>query len=90
LALLYPSFGTASSSPPLKCASLKNTILAKFNLLYETICSTLGFFEGFAHMGKQPDYRQLYEIAENQAGYFSSPQAAAGRFSWERLSGNVN
>jgi predicted transcriptional regulator of viral defense system len=40
-------------------------------------------------MGKQPDYRQLYEIAENQAGYFSSSQAKEAGFSWERLSDNV-
>ena len=40
-------------------------------------------------MGKLPDYRQLYEIAENQAGYFSSSQAKEAGFSWERLSDNV-
>jgi predicted transcriptional regulator of viral defense system len=37
----------------------------------------------------RPDYDRLYEIAENQAGYFTAQQARAVGFSWERLSSNV-
>ena len=37
----------------------------------------------------RPDYDQLYEIAEGQAGYFTAGQAQMAGFSWERLSSNV-
>lgn len=40
-------------------------------------------------MNTKPDYDQLYEIAEEQAGYFTSTQARKVGFSWERLSNNV-
>lgn len=40
-------------------------------------------------MKTKPDYDQLYEIAESQAGYFTSAQARKVGFSWERLSSNV-
>ena len=41
-------------------------------------------------MNKKPDYAQLYEIAENQGGYFSASQAREIGFSWERLSENTS
>lgn len=34
----------------------------------------------------QPDHNQLYEIAENQAGYFTAEQAHSAGFSRERIS----
>ena len=37
-------------------------------------------------MDNQPDHNQLYQIAENQAGYFTAKQAHAAGFSRERLS----
>jgi predicted transcriptional regulator of viral defense system len=37
-------------------------------------------------MDIQPDHNQLYQIAENQAGYFTAEQAHAAGFSRERLS----
>lgn len=37
-------------------------------------------------MKDQPDFFHLYEIAENQAGYFTADQAQTAGFSWERLS----
>jgi len=40
-------------------------------------------------MNTKPDYDQLYEIAEEQAGYFTTTQAKKVGFSWERLSNNV-
>jgi predicted transcriptional regulator of viral defense system len=40
-------------------------------------------------MSIKPDYHQLYEIAESQAGYFTAAQARKVSFSWERLSINV-
>jgi predicted transcriptional regulator of viral defense system len=40
-------------------------------------------------MNNKPDYNLLFEIAENQAGYFSSSQARSCGFSWERLSNSV-
>ena len=40
-------------------------------------------------MNTKPDYDQLYEIAEEQAGYFTTTQAKKAGFSWERLSNNV-
>ncbi len=36
-----------------------------------------------------PDYQHLYEIAEGQAGYFTTRQARAAGFTAERLSSNV-
>jgi predicted transcriptional regulator of viral defense system len=39
-------------------------------------------------MNPKPDYDQLYEIAEAQAGYFTARQARQAGFTWERLSGN--
>ena len=50
---------------------------------------TLGYYEGFAHMSQGPDYQQLFETAESQAGYFTARQAREHGFAWERLSGNV-
>lgn len=40
-------------------------------------------------MRLKPDYDHLYEIAEEQAGYFTTKQAREAGFSWERLSANV-
>jgi predicted transcriptional regulator of viral defense system len=40
-------------------------------------------------MSTTPDYQQLYDIAESQAGYFAAHQARQCEFSWERLSSNV-
>jgi predicted transcriptional regulator of viral defense system len=37
-------------------------------------------------MDNQPNFNRLYEIAENQAGYFTANQAQVAGFSWERLS----
>jgi len=37
-------------------------------------------------MNDQPSFNRLYETAENQAGYFTTQQAGAAGFSWERLS----
>jgi predicted transcriptional regulator of viral defense system len=37
-------------------------------------------------MVSQPNINRLYEIAENQAGYFTANQAHEVGFSWERLS----
>jgi len=37
----------------------------------------------------KPDYDHLYEIAESQAGYFTTGQAASAGFSEERLSNNT-
>lgn len=34
---------------------------------------------------KYPDHNALYNIAEQQAGYFTAGQAATAGFSWERL-----
>ena len=39
-------------------------------------------------MSQKPDYDGLYEIAENQAGYFIASQARDVGFTWERLSSN--
>jgi predicted transcriptional regulator of viral defense system len=35
---------------------------------------------------EQPDFNHLYQIAEDQAGYFTASQAQEAGFSWERLS----
>jgi len=40
-------------------------------------------------MKTKPNHNQLYEIAESQAGYFTSVQAREVGLSWERLSSNV-
>lgn len=40
-------------------------------------------------MNQGPDYQQLYDMAESQAGYFAAHQARSCGFSWERLSSNV-
>ena len=40
-------------------------------------------------MNQKPDYNRLYEIAESQAGYFTSNQAHEVGFSLERLSSNT-
>jgi len=40
-------------------------------------------------MNKNPDYDQLYNIAENQGGYFTASQAREFGFAWDRLSKNV-
>ncbi len=37
----------------------------------------------------KPDYDQLYQIAEDQGGYFTSAQAGDAGYSWERLSNTV-
>jgi len=37
----------------------------------------------------KPDYNQLYQIAEDQGGYFTSAQAGDVGYSWERLSNTV-
>jgi predicted transcriptional regulator of viral defense system len=37
-------------------------------------------------MDDQPNFNRLYEIAENQAGYFIATQAQEVGFAWERLS----
>ena len=36
-----------------------------------------------------PNYKQLYQISENQGGYFTSAQAKEAGFSYERLSSNA-
>lgn len=41
-------------------------------------------------MNQGPDYQQLYETAESQAGYFAAHQAREYGFTWERLSSNVH
>jgi predicted transcriptional regulator of viral defense system len=41
-------------------------------------------------MSQGPDYQQLYETAESQAGYFAAHQARESGFTWERLSSNVD
>ena len=40
-------------------------------------------------MSQKPEYDSLYDIAENQAGYFTSSQAREVGFSLERLSSNT-
>jgi predicted transcriptional regulator of viral defense system len=40
-------------------------------------------------MDTKPDYSQLYNIVEEQGGYFTAAQARHVGFSWERLSNNV-
>jgi predicted transcriptional regulator of viral defense system len=40
-------------------------------------------------MKSKPDHDQLYQIAEEQAGYFTASQAQEAGFSWERLSNSV-
>jgi predicted transcriptional regulator of viral defense system len=40
-------------------------------------------------MNEKPDFNQLYETAEGQAGYFTTAQARAAGFSRERLSNTV-
>ena len=37
----------------------------------------------------KPNHNQLFSIAENQGGYFTSSQAGETGFSWERLSNSV-
>ena len=37
----------------------------------------------------KPDYDKLYQIAEDQGGYFTSAQAGGAGYSWERLSNTV-
>jgi predicted transcriptional regulator of viral defense system len=55
----------------------------------DNVCITFGIAEYFAHMKIKPNYDQLYEIAEAQAGYFTAGQARTAGFSSERLSANV-
>jgi predicted transcriptional regulator of viral defense system len=40
-------------------------------------------------MDTKPDYNRLYNIVEEQGGYFTAAQAHGVGFSWERLSNNV-
>jgi predicted transcriptional regulator of viral defense system len=40
-------------------------------------------------MRTKPDYHRLYDIAEEQGGYFTAAQARRVGFSWERLSNNA-
>jgi predicted transcriptional regulator of viral defense system len=40
-------------------------------------------------MDTKPDYNRLYNIFEEQGGYFTAAQARGVGFSWERLSNNV-
>jgi predicted transcriptional regulator of viral defense system len=40
-------------------------------------------------MDTKPDYDQLYDFIEEQAGYFTAAQARRAGFSWERLSNTV-
>lgn len=40
-------------------------------------------------MNNKPDHDRLYQIAEEQAGYFTAAQAQEAGFSWERLSNSV-
>jgi predicted transcriptional regulator of viral defense system len=53
------------------------------------MCNILGLDEGNTHMYQKPDYDSLYQVAENQAGYFTASQARDVGFSWERLSSNT-
>lgn len=40
-------------------------------------------------MNTKPNYQQLYEFAEEQAGYFTAAQAHEAGFSWERLTNSI-
>lgn len=40
-------------------------------------------------MDTKPDYDQLYDFIEDQAGYFTAAQARTAGFSWERLSNSA-
>jgi predicted transcriptional regulator of viral defense system len=40
-------------------------------------------------MDTKPDYNRLFNIVEEQGGYFTAAQARGMGFSWERLSNNV-
>lgn len=60
--------------------------LDKFPVFCDNMCITLVLSEGFAHMVGSPNFQRLFEIAENQAGYFTASQARQAGFSWERLS----
>lgn len=61
----------------------------KRRFICDNVCISLVYAEGFACMSARPDYDQLYEIAESQAGYFTAAQARKVGFSWERLSSNT-
>ena len=50
------------------------------------MCKTFVISEGYAHMKNGPESQKLYDIAEAQAGYFTSKQAQKAGYSWERLS----
>ena len=69
-----------------KLKDVINFRLDKFAILRDNVCKTLAISEGFAHIVNQPNYNKLFEIAENQAGYFTAYQAKEVGFSWERLS----
>jgi predicted transcriptional regulator of viral defense system len=53
------------------------------------MCNTYSLRQGFTHMSRKPDYDQLYDIAENQGGFFKASQAKKLGFAWDRLSKNV-
>jgi predicted transcriptional regulator of viral defense system len=64
-------------------------ILDNNHYLWNNVCRNLANPKGYAHMSTKPNYDQLYEIAESQAGYFTAQQAREVGFTWERLSSNV-
>ena len=70
----------------MKALSTEVIKLDKSSYSQYNVCNSLGFSEGYAHMDGQPNFNRLYEIAENQAGYFTAKQAHGAGFSWERLS----
>jgi hypothetical protein len=66
------------------------TDLDKSRLLGDSVCIRFRIFVFFAHMretsNKMPDHNPLYQIAEQQAGYFTSAQARQAGFSSSLLS----
>ena len=64
--------------------------LDNFWIIAYNVCILFSILESFAHMNPvsttRPDHRHLYEIAEQQAGYFTAAQAQAVGFSLPLLS----
>ena len=58
----------------------------KSYILRDSVCIRLAYSLLFTHMVSHPDFNHLYEIAENQAGYFTVQQAHSAAVSKERLS----
>lgn len=64
-------------------------ILDSFRETRDNVCKTYCKKQGFTYMSEKPIYNQIYDIAENQGGYFSASQARECGFSWDRLSKNA-